>query len=210
MKEILIVLTLAFTSSLFCQENKNQGGCQGAFTTKAGNIYAGNQDTISVGGTLMSYFDHDCHINIPNLKIDWYRNDTLCGTSSSFNFDSYYYRDYAYFTATLPGVYTTYIQGYYSPPAFTSVIALSPSNTGIKSINGQNAKCYPNPSTGNFTISYNENMEELIFTDITGNKLFTVKPNALKYNFYLEEQGVYFVFGKSGNSNFSSKIIVVK
>ena len=90
--------------------------------------------------------------------------------------------------------------------------------TGINplSVNNNQVSIYPNPSSGAFTITSSQPIDEVRVTNILGQTIFyntvsSFNPNTLnQFTFKLSEEGMYFVTVTSGNNTVTQKLVVSK
>jgi hypothetical protein len=75
-------------------------------------------------------------------------------------------------------------------------------------VNKNQITVYPNPSTGNITISNSQKINELRVTDVIGNVVYETKSAEQKIELHLENSGVYFVTVTSGKETTVKKVII--
>jgi len=79
--------------------------------------------------------------------------------------------------------------------------------SGIKEIENLTASIYPNPSSGNFSITINEKEFNVIVYDVTG-KVVYESQNEKQINLTDKPKGIYFLKITSDNKIYSQKIII--
>ena len=80
---------------------------------------------------------------------------------------------------------------------------------GINSANNNTSlNVYPNPSTGNITITNSQKIDELKVSDVLGNIIYETKLADQKVTLHLETAGVYFITVISGKTSSIKKVVV--
>ena len=84
--------------------------------------------------------------------------------------------------------------------------------TDIKQIgnNKELVSVYPNPTSGETTITSSKNIQYIKVTDLLGRLIYEAQPQQLKFTFDLKETGMYFVTVTSGNEIETKKVVVVR
>jgi len=81
---------------------------------------------------------------------------------------------------------------------------------GINQATGSSTQLtvYPNPSTGNITVSNSQKIDELKVTDVLGNIIYETKFADQKTTLHIENSGVYFITVISGKETSIRKVVV--
>jgi len=84
--------------------------------------------------------------------------------------------------------------------------------TGVKqlTINNKQVSVYPNPTSGETTVTSSKNIQYLKVTDLLGRLIYEAQPQQLKFTFDLKETGIYFVTVTSGDVIETKKVVVVR
>ena len=89
---------------------------------------------------------------------------------------------------------------------------LDTTTTDIKQIgnNKELVSVYPNPTSGETTITSSKNIQYIKVTDLLGQLIYEAQPKQSKFTFDLKETGIYFVTVTSGDVIETKKVVVVR
>lgn len=165
-------------------------------------------DTVNVNPIPTITQHGDSLISSSKYHNQWYSNDSIFSDTSQYfivtNCDA------AFYAVKANGC---------SSAADSVELAVSPERTiicggGIDRIplNIQ-VSIFPNPNSGDFTITSTEGLDEINVTDLLGRFIYdNYPPNAAssRINIHLQNEGMYFVTVRKGAEVYTSKIIVSK
>lgn len=169
MKKSLLVVLTAIAMECMAQPIA-PAGCGGVIPLRITNtskfVMNGIPDTvylpISGSVNIRANYNNNCKLLIPNLAIDWIRNDTLVASGTpTYNIGI---NGYSILTVSTPGVYKTFFKGYYNSPADPGsdlLYVLPAQSTGVVELNRSKFRIYPNPARNNFIIERDDQVDRM-------------------------------------------------
>lgn len=165
---------------------------------------------------IYAQYDGNCHFLLGDV-LNWYRNDTLITTSSSYTFDGNWF--YAQkFTVKKAGKYHAAATTFPNSSSVNDLVVIYNNSSATGTINlsegAENFSVYPNPSDGVFNLqftNYDEQFEgEMEIYNITGAKILqlAITSNLMTVDLSDKPKGIYFYTIISEGKIISGKILV--
>jgi len=158
-----------------------------------------HKNTVWVNGSILTF--NFSNINLP---------DSFSNPTGSIGYVQYRIKPKPNLPAGTRIKNTAYIYFDYNAPVITdTTINTFIAGLGIsRELNSDKISVYPNPAKGTIYVASDANIDEIKVTDMLGQVVYEIKPNAVNAILQIDNAGIYFITITSGKEVITEKILV--